>query len=119
MRDVLRAEWARRPWWMSVLGLFCLYMTIVYVPWDLLWKPVHQDHEVWFGYVFRGWAAKLTTPLHWMIYAFGSYGFWRMRPWMHPWAALYLLQVGFSMGVWAATASPILAPALIQAGFQS
>lgn len=92
---------AGRPWWMTGLMLFCAYMAAIYVPWDLLVKPVAQDEEVWFGVVLRGWAAKATEPLHLAIYAAGTFGFWKMRSWMHPWAALYVLQIAIGMTVWA------------------
>ncbi len=97
----LRREWDARPWWMNLLFAFCLYMTFVYVPFvDLLFKPVAEDEEVWFGITLHGWAAKATAPLHWLIYAAGAYGFWKMRRWMWPWAALYAAQVSIAMLVW-------------------
>ena len=98
---VLSAEWQRRPWWMNLTWLFCLYMTFIYLPFDLFIKPVAGDQEVWFGFMLEGWAAKLTAPLHWAIYAAGAYGFWKMRPWMWPWAALYVAQISVGMGVWS------------------
>jgi hypothetical protein len=91
---------ARRPLWMNGLLLFCAYMTFVYVPWDLFAKPVAVDEEVWFGVVFRGWAAKATEPIHWAIYALGTWGFWHMRAWMWPWAAVYAAQVAIGMAIW-------------------
>jgi short-subunit dehydrogenase len=91
----------RRPWWMNALMFFCAYMTVVYMPWDLFVKPVADDAEAWFGIVLRGWAAKATEPLHWALYAAGAYGFWRMRPWMWPWAAVYAAQVTIGMFVWS------------------
>ncbi len=96
----LAAEWRRRPWWVNGIWLFCLYMTFIYMPFDLFLKPVAADEEVWFGFTLHGWAAKATEPLHWAIYAAGAYGFWRMRPWMWPWAALYTGQVVVAMAVW-------------------
>jgi len=89
-----------RPWWMNGLMLFCAYMTLFHMPWDFFIKPVEQDQEAWFGFVLHGWWAKLTEPLHWFIYGAGAYGFWRMRPWMWPWAALYAAQVTLGMFVW-------------------
>ena len=35
------------------------------------------------------------------IYAAGLVGFWRMAPWMHPWAALYVAQIAIGMLVWS------------------
>lgn len=95
-----RGALQRRPGWMNAILLFCAYMTFVYLPFDLFWKPVAADEEVWFGWVLHGWAAKATEPLHWAIYAAGTYGFWHMRSWLHPWAALYTAQVALGMGVW-------------------
>jgi hypothetical protein len=97
----VRAEWARRPGWMNLIWLFCLYMTFIYMPFDLFWKPVAVDEEVWFGITLHGWPAKLTAPLHWMIYAAGAYGFWKMSRWMWPWAAVYVAQVSIGMLVWS------------------
>jgi hypothetical protein len=95
-----RAEWAARPWWMNAMFAFCGYMTFVYMPFDLFWKSVEQDDEVWFGVLFHGWIAKATEPLHWAIYAGGAYGFWKMRSWMWPWAAVYVAQISIGMLVW-------------------
>lgn len=100
MSDWWRMQFGRRPWWMNVLMLWCAYMAFVYVPWDFLMKPVAHDEEVWLGITLCGWAAKLTEPLHWAIYMAGAYGFWRTRPWMWPWAAVYAEQVAVAMLVW-------------------
>lgn len=99
-RAALARQLARRPWWMNLLLGFCLYMTFVYMPFDLFLKPVERDEEVWFGWTLHGWPAKLTAPLHWAIYAAGAWGFWHMARWMWPWAAVYAAQVAFSMVVW-------------------
>ena len=96
----LVAELRRRPWWMNVLWAFCLYMTFIYMPFDLFFKPVAEDEEVWFGFVLTGWAAKATEPLHWLIYGAGAYGFWKMSRWMWPWAGVYAAQVMVAMLVW-------------------
>jgi hypothetical protein len=95
-----RGELGRRPWWMNLILGFCLYMTFVYMPFDLFVKPVAVDDEVWFGVVVHGWWAKVTEPLHWAIYAAGAYGFWAMRPWLWPWASLYVAQIAVGMLVW-------------------
>ena len=100
MRDWLRERFARRPFWMNALLVFSAYMAFVYVPWDLFVKPVAIDEEVWFGIRFHGWWAKLLTLPHWFLYAAGAYGFWRMRSWMWPWAAVYTGQVAIGMAVW-------------------
>ena len=92
-------EWKKRPWWMNLMWFFCIYMTFVYMPFDMFIKDVAVDAEVWFGFTLRGWWAKATEPLHWLIYGFGAYGFWKMRRWMHPWAALYVAQIAIAMAV--------------------
>lgn len=99
-----------RPLWVNALLAFCLFLTFIYMPYDMFWKSVAEDQEVWFGFVVRGWAAKATEPIHWVIYGALSYGLWNMRPWMRFWGTVYAAQVAFSMAVW-----PILderAPAL-------
>ena len=96
------SDWmAARPWWMNLMLLFCAYMTFIYMPFDLFWKPVERDVEVWFGFALHGWAAKATEPIHWALYAAGTLGFWKMRSWMHPWAALYIGQIAIGMLVWS------------------
>lgn len=94
-----RAEWAKRRWWMNLMFGFCVYMTFIYMPFDLFWKPVVDDVEVWFGFSLHGWAAKATEPLHWLLYGAGAYGFWKMRRWMWPWAGVYVAQVAIGMAV--------------------
>ena len=96
----VRADWALRPVWMNLIFYFCLYMTFVYMPFDMFYKPVANDHEIWFGFALTGWWAKATEPLHWMIYAAGPYGFAGMKQWMWPWAAVYAGQVVIAMVVW-------------------
>ncbi len=98
----LAAALSTRSWWMNLIFCFCLFMTFIYMPFDMFLKPVAQDQEVWFGFLLEGWAAKLTEPFHWAIYGAGAYGFWKMRSWMWPWAAIYALQVAISMLVWSA-----------------
>lgn len=101
MRAWLRAVLSGRPAWMNALLLFCVYMAVIYVPWDLFAKPVAQDEEVWFGILFHGAAAKVLALPHWFVYAAGAWGFLRMRPFMWPWAPLYVLQIAVGMLVWA------------------
>jgi short-subunit dehydrogenase len=96
----LRDHMGRRPIWMNALLLFCAYMALVYLPWDIFVKPVAVDEEVWFGVLFTGWAAKLLAFPHWAIYAAGMIGFWGMRSWMWPWASVYAAQVAFGMALW-------------------
>ncbi len=96
----IKVQWGMRPWWMNLIMGFCLYMAFIYMPFDIFWKPVALDEEVWFGITLHGWPAKLTAPLHWLIYGGLAYGFWCMRSWMWPWAAVYLAQVTIAMLVW-------------------
>ena len=102
MREWLYDVFRERPWWMSAAMIFCAFMAFVYVPWDLLMKPVAEDEEVWFGLVFHGAWAKLLAIPHWLVYAAGVYGFRRRRPWMAFWAPAYVAQVAFSMYLWTA-----------------
>jgi hypothetical protein len=101
MREWLVDGLRRRPLWMNALLAFCAYMAAIYVPWDFAVKPVAQDAEAWFGLLLHGWAAKATEPLHFAIYAAGAYGFWHMRRWMWPWAAVYVAQIAIGMTVWS------------------
>lgn len=103
MLAALRAEWSKRSWWMNVMFGFCLFMTLFYLPYDLFFKPIERDEEVWFGLVLRGVWAKATAPLHWAIYAACAWGFWKMRSWMWPWAAVYCAQITIGMVVWGIT----------------
>lgn len=99
MVDLIKADWAKRPWWMTLVFYFCLYMTFVYMPWDIFVKPVAQDQEVWFGYQFTGWWAKALAPPHWLIYGAGAWGLYHMSRWMWPWAAVYVGQIVIAMFV--------------------
>ena len=85
---------------MNLIWFFCIYMTFIYMPFDIFWKDVEIDVEVWLGITLHGWYAKATEPLHWFIYGAGAYGFWKMKRWMWPWAALYCLQIVVAMVLW-------------------
>jgi len=85
---------------MNALLLFCAYMALIYLPWDIFVKPIAADQEVWFGILFTGWTAKLLAFPHWAVYAAGMIGFWGMRSWMWPWASVYVAQVAFGMALW-------------------
>ena len=65
----LKAEWARRPWWLNLILIFCLFMTFAYSVFDVVLKPVDADEDVWFGHIFTGWAAKVGGVVHWVVYA--------------------------------------------------
>ncbi len=96
----LRSIFDGRPIWINTLMVFCGYMTFIYLPWDFFVKPVDVDHEVWFGILVTGWAAKAAEIPHWAIYTAGTFGFWHMRSWMWPWAAIYTAQIAVGMLVW-------------------
>jgi hypothetical protein len=97
----LRSIFDGRPIWINALMVFCAYMVFIYLPWDLFVKPVDVDQEVWFGILFTGWAAKIAAIPHWLVYGAGTYGFWRMRSWMWPWAAVYTAQIAVGMLIWS------------------
>ena len=103
----LKAQWAKRPWWMNLIWAFCLYMTFIYMPFDIFTKPFERWEEIWFGFTLHGWPAKLTEPLHWLIYGAGAYGFWKMKSWMWPWAAVYCAQVVIAMVVFNILEGPL------------
>ena len=85
---------------MNGLLFFSAYMAFIYMPWDFFFKPIAEDEEVWFGILLTGWSAKLSEPLHWIIYGLACKGFWGMKQWMFPWASLYVLQIAIGMFVW-------------------
>ena len=97
--QILVAEWRMRPWWMQLIFLFCLYMTFIYSPFDLFFKPLEEDQDVWLGIMFTGWAAKVGGAVHWIVYALGAWGFWKMKSWMHPWAGIYIFQIAIAMAL--------------------
>ncbi len=101
MLQAIRDDWVKRPWWMNLIFYFCLYMTFIYMPFDIFYKPVAEDEEIWFGLTLTGWWAKATAPLHWLIYGAGAWGFWKMSSWMWPWAAVYAAQVVIAMFVFS------------------
>lgn len=100
MLKAFLSDWQSRPWWMNLIFYFCVYMTFIYMPFDIFIKPVASDEEIWFGFTLTGWWAKATAPLHWLIYGMGAYGFFRRKSWMWPWAAAYSAQVVIAMFVW-------------------
>ena len=77
-----------RPRWVTALAVFCLVSVLILVARDLF-HPSSRDVEVWFGFELHGTAARLTAPLHWIIFLVGAWGFWSQRPWIVPAAAAY------------------------------
>jgi len=102
MREWFYDVFRERPWWMSLTMVFCAFMAFFYMPWDIFWKPIEQDQEVWFGILFQGVWAKVFAIPHWFVYAAAVYGFRRRRPWMAFWAPAYVAQVAFGMYIWTA-----------------
>jgi short-subunit dehydrogenase len=100
MRDWLHDIFRDRPWWMNAIMVFCGFMAFIYMPWDIFWKPVERDQEVWFGVMFTGWWAKIMALPHWFVYAAAVYGFRRHRDWMGVAGALYVGQVAIGMLIW-------------------
>lgn len=83
-----------------MLGL-CLFATFAFMPWNVFVRPSGDMVDVWFGFEFTGVAARFTAILHWVVYAVGAWGFYRMRSWMWPWAAVYMAQVAVGHIVWS------------------
>ena len=87
--------------WLGVAWVcICLFMVVVYTPFDVGLKPVAEDEDVWFGYVFTGWAAKVGGLVHAVVYAALGWGLWKMRPWVWWVGSLYLTQVAIAMFLW-------------------
>jgi hypothetical protein len=89
-----------RPWWMTVMSAVCVAALVISVPRDLFFADT-RGVEVWLGFEITGWAAILSAPLHWAIFAVGAWAFWAVRPWVVPWAAAYLFYVALSHLVWS------------------
>jgi hypothetical protein len=77
----IKAEWARRPWWLNLILMFSLYMTLIYSPFDVVFKPLAEDEDVWLGFMFTGWGANIGAVVHWLVYGALAWGLWKMRPW--------------------------------------
>lgn len=105
----------RRPLQATALAAFCATTVVFLVVRDVLLPDV-RDTEVWLGFELHGWAARLTAPLHWAIFAVGAWGFWRVRPWIWPWASAYAFSIAIGHLVWNLTseAGDGLAAGLVQ-----
>lgn len=88
-----------RPWWAAALAAGCA-LTLVFLLSRDLFIPQVRDTEVWFGFELTGWSARLTAPLHWLVYGAGTWGFWRQRSWIWPWASVYAGYVALGHLVW-------------------
>ncbi|TNF88897.1 MAG: hypothetical protein EP301_04015 [Gammaproteobacteria bacterium] len=96
----VKAEWAKRSWWLNAIMLFSIFMVFIYTPFDVIMKPLAEDEDVWFGYMFTGWAAKVGGAVHCIVYAAIAWGLWKMRPWVWWVGGLYLTQVSIAMFLW-------------------
>jgi hypothetical protein len=96
---VPRASDTRRPAWATALAAFCAGTVVFLAARDLL-VPEVRDVEVWLGFELRGGLAWATAPLHWGVFALGAWGFWRLRPWIWPWASVYAFQIAVGHLVW-------------------
>lgn len=85
---------------MTALAVSCAFTVVFLVPRDLFFAET-RDVEVWFGFEVRGAAALLTAPLHWAVFTLGAWGFWQVRPWAAPGAALYCFYVAASHLIWS------------------
>jgi hypothetical protein len=99
---VQRPPGGSRPWWATVLSVFCA-LTVVFLISRDLFVPHVRETEVWLGFELRGWLARLTAPLHWMIFGIGAWGFWSLRPWVWPWASVYAFSIAVGHLIWNLT----------------
>lgn len=86
---------AKRPVLITILAIVAI-LAVVKDLYDLVLKSAdinHPDHDVqvWFGYRFRGLAAKLLTLPHLLIYGYAAYGLFRMHELAWWLAVVYLL----------------------------
>jgi hypothetical protein len=91
-----------RPRWATCLSLFCA-LTLVFLVSRDLFVPEVRDTEVWLGLELHGRLAWITAPLHWLLFAVGAWAYATLRPWVWPWASVYVLYVAFSHLVWNLT----------------
>jgi hypothetical protein len=91
-----------RPHWATALALLCS-LTVVFLIARDLFVPHIRDTEVWFGFELRGWLAWVTAPLHWLLFGLAAWGYWSLRPWVWPWASVYLFYIAVSHLVWNLT----------------
>jgi hypothetical protein len=91
----------RRPMLITILAVLAA-LAVVKDLIDLVGKPAdllmpNHDVQVWFGYRFEGWLAKLLTLPHLVIYGYAAYGLWRLTP-VGWWVAfLYLLYMPITL----------------------
>ena len=83
----------------TLLALFCV-ASLVFLIYRDLFVPGPRDVEVWLGFELTGALARATAPLHWALFAFGAWAFWKQRPWAWRAAAFYCVYVAASHVVW-------------------
>jgi hypothetical protein len=94
----------RRPVLITILAILAA-LAVVKDLIDLVGKPAdillpNHDVQVWFGYRFEGWLAKLLTLPHLVIYGYAAYGLWRLTP-LGWWVAfVYLLYMPITLLVY-------------------
>ena len=93
-----------RPWWATLLSLFCAVTAVFLVARDIF-VPHVRETEVWFGLEFHGWPAYVTAPVHWAIFVIAARGFWLLRPWVWPAASIYAFYIALSHLIWNVTSS--------------
>lgn len=86
------------------MALFCVVSLVFLVVRDVM-IPEVRDTEVWFGFELHGPLARSTAPLHWALYALGSWAFWREPVWIWKLAALYALYIAVSHLIWNGTST--------------
>ncbi len=78
----------------------CCAATVVFLAARDLFVPRVRDVEVWLGFEVHGAAARWSAPLHWAIFAFGAWAFWRAKRWAPRAAAIYALYIALSHVIW-------------------
>ena len=102
--DSLATPQRRRPWWATAMAAFCAATVVVLVYRDLA-IPHVRDTEVWLGFEVTGALAWATAPLHWAFFAIGAWAYWRVEPWIWPWASVYAFYIASSHLVWNLTSA--------------
>lgn len=97
--DAAASQVAGRPRWAVAAAAVCAATVVFLASRDLL-VPHVRDTEVWLGLELTGWPARLSAPLHWLVFAAGAWGFFAWRAWIWPWAAVYAAYVAASHLVW-------------------
>jgi len=84
------------------MAFFCAGTVVFLLVRDLMWPEV-RDVEVWLGFELRGRWAQVSAPLHWGLFAFAAWAFYRGRPWIWTPAVAYALVIALSHLIWNLT----------------